>query len=113
MKPQLLTNKLTDEQRFRLNSIYRMLVKGTTKEEISNQFGCSERQARDYISYIKKVKPVIAVSSSKGYKVARTIEDVELAKQTLNEIRSRKQDLIESEKPLIEFLQSAGVYEQQ
>lgn len=113
MKPKLLTKELTSEQKQRLNAIYRMLIPGTTKEEISATFDISERQARDYVSYIKKVKPVIATSAMKGYKIARTMADLELAKQTAREIKSRIEDLNESYKPLIKFIEKAERYEQQ
>ena len=95
---------LTPQMRAKLNSAYKMLKVKTTKEEIMKYLGVSERSARDLISYIKKVFPVISNSASKGYRIAQTEDDLADAEQTVSEIKSRIQDLQEGIKPLEKFM---------
>ena len=86
-----------------------MLKTSTTKEEIVMNLDINERVARDLISYIKKKFPVISNSQNKGYRLALSVDDLEDAKQTIAEARSRINDLQEGIKPLEDFVDRIGV----
>ena len=100
---------LTETTRNRLNKVYSMLKTSTTKEEIVMNLDINERFARDLISYIKKKFPVISNSQNKGYRLALSVDDLEDAKQTIAEARSRINDLQEGIKPLEDFVDRIGV----
>lgn len=100
---------LTETTRNRLNKVYSMLKTSTTKEEIVLNLDINERVARDLISYIKKKFPVISNSQNKGYRLALSVDDLEDAKQTIAEARSRINDLQEGIKPLEDFVDRIGV----
>ena len=85
------------------------LKTSTTKEEIVMNLDINERVARDLISYIKKKFPVISNSQNKGYRLALSVDDLEDAKQTIAEARSRINDLQEGIKPLEDFVDRIGV----
>lgn len=101
--------ELTETTRNRLNKVYLMLKHTTTKEEIVLNLDINERVARDLISFIKKKFPVISNSQNKGYRLALSVEDLEDAKQTIAEARSRINDLQEGIKPLEDFVEKLGV----
>lgn len=90
-----------------------LLESGTTKQDVKEIFHCSERTARDMISECAMFYPVIASSSSKGYRIARRIDKMNDAEKkiefeevckTLNEIQSRRKSLAKREKHLIAYL---------
>lgn len=105
----LKNQELTETTRTRLNIIYGMLKHNTTKEEIVSNLDINERVARDMISYIKKKFPVISNSQNKGYRLALNVEDIEDAKQTIAEVKSRIIDLQEGIKPLEQFVEQLEV----
>lgn len=92
--------ELTEQTRNRLNTVYVMLKQSTTKEEIMDTLDINERTARDLISFIKKQFPVISNSKTKGYRLMMTTQDLEDAKQTIAEARSRVNDILEGIAPL-------------
>lgn len=99
--------KLTDLQRFRLNTIYRRLVNGNaTKQELMQLIGVKdERQVRDCISYIKKFYPVISLSGEKGYRIAKSKEDLEDAKHMIASETSRANEVIDNIVELKNFVE--------
>src|SRR5574344_1989674 len=110
MKYSTIKNQeLTETTKNRLNTVYFMLKQSTTKEDIINQLDINERVARDLISYIKKQFPVISNSQNKGYRLCLGLDDLEDAKRTVAEARSRIEDLQEGIKPLELFIQQAEV----
>jgi len=115
MKYNALKNQeLTETTRMRLNKIYSMLKTSTTKEEIMDSLDINERVSRDLISYIKKRFPVISNSQNKGYRIALNYQDLDDAKQTIAEAKSRIKDLQEGIKPLEDFVVNCGVsYEEE
>lgn len=58
---------LTPAKRESLNRVYRMRLKGTTKEAISLELSISERTARELVSIVAQKHPVISISSDRGY----------------------------------------------
>lgn len=77
-----------------------------TKEEIGKVIGCkNERSVRDVIALLSTKVPIIANSSTKGYKLARTEADVEEVRHTWAETSSRIEEMKKREKTLIKFLE--------
>lgn len=77
-----------------------------TKDEICKVCGCkNERSAREIVSALATVKPIISTSDGKGYKLARTKADVEEARHTWAELSSRMEELEKRIKPLIKFIE--------
>lgn len=76
-----------------------------TKEEIGNVIGCkNERSVRDVISLLSTRVPIIANSSTKGYKLARTAADIEEVRHTWAETSSRIEELTKKEKVYARFI---------
>lgn len=101
--------ELTETTRNRLNTVYLLLKQSTTKEEIIDTLDINERVARDLISFVKKKFPVISISSSKGYRLAQSYDDLADAKQTVDEVQSRIKDLNKGIAPLINFISQMEV----
>lgn len=102
--------KMTDKNREMLNSLVRILRQTSmTKQEVMSRFDVPERTARDMISEIAKRVPVIALSDSKGYRIAVTEDDIEDAKHAFFENRKRSGEIEKRNKPLIDFLENKGV----
>lgn len=100
---------MTPNQKENGNKLYKYMMTHNvcTKEELFGVLGWDlkkDRQLRDLISMIAKKVPVISTSDSKGYKIARTIEDVEEAKHQWKELDKRQTELEARKKPLIEFI---------
>jgi hypothetical protein len=103
--------ELNDIDKERANAIFRYLCKirrPATKEEICEFIGwdfntSNERRIRELISSIAKVKPIIATSNKRGYKVATSEEDLAEVVHQWRELDSRIEELAERRKPLIRF----------
>ena len=91
------------------NALPKLLEVRRTKQEVSRAFGVSERVARRMIQDVAKEYPVIAHSQAVGYKLFESDADVEDAIITLLELRSRRKELKEREKPLAEELRKRGI----
>lgn len=70
-----------------------------SKQELSEETGLKERMVRNKISDLKRIKPVIYNSKTKGYRLAKNIyeinhieleQEIELIKHCINDIQSRK-----------------------
>ena len=97
---------MTEERRAQLNALYRMMCERTvTKEDVMRAFGVGERLARDMISEIAKVKPVIALSDRRGYRVALRVDDMRDARHALADIRSRQREMERRALMLEQFLE--------
>lgn len=98
---------LTENIKDRANSLYYFLrdkCDYVTKEEIGEFLGVkNERSVRDIIALLATKKPIISNSGGKGYKLARTVEDLEEVEHTWKEIDSRIEQLEIRKKPLIKF----------
>ena len=100
---------MTQNQKENGNKLYKfmMLHEIVTKEQMLQYLGWDskkDRQLRDLISFIAKKVPVISTSDSKGYKIAKTIKDVEEAEHQWKELDKRQRELEERKRPLIEFI---------
>lgn len=107
MKYEQIKNekKLTKLQRDRLNKIYQRMNLGVaTKQELMQLIGTGEREVRDCISYIKKFYPVISLSGAKGYRIAKTIDDLEDAKHAINAETGRANDIVDGVVELKKFV---------
>ena len=61
---------------------------------LADILGVSERVVRDRISAIGKRFPVISTSDAKGYKIATSINDLASAKKTVQELKSRANEIL-------------------
>ena len=101
---------ITDNMKQRANTLYKyMKANGTvTKEEVCRICGVkSERQARDIISVVASIKPVISTSDSKGYRLAVAVQDYDDVSHTAAEIVSRIEELKRRLAPLTAFKEKA------
>ncbi len=98
---------ITDNMKQKVNKCYlylKSIGRYSTKEEIGEHLGVnSEREVRDILSVLATRKCIISTSSSKGYKLAQTIEDLEDVIHAWKEMDSRIEQLQERKKPLIAF----------
>lgn len=98
---------LTENARIKANACYFLLKKTNgflSKEEIGNELGIkNERTVRDVISLVATKVPIISTSDNKGYKMAKTVEDLEEVIHTWKEFDSRIASYEERKKPLIKF----------
>ena len=97
---------LTEIERQRANELYRyMKSHGTvTKDEICRLFNLSnERTARDLIKLVAVKVPVISTSDAKGYRLAKTAQDLADVDHTAAELSSRIEELDRRLAPLYKF----------
>ena len=104
---------MTENQRQNANELYRFLMVSdvVTKEELCAELGWTQikdRQLRELLSMIAKKKPLIATSNQRGYKIAKTKDDLEEVIHEWKELDSRIKKLEERKKPLIEFYEKWG-----
>ena len=98
--------ELSNLSRDRLNKIYARLKQGNaTKEELMKITGANERVVRDCISYIKKFYPVISLSSQKGYRIAKSKEDLNDALHMILSETSRANDIMDGIIEIKNFVQ--------
>lgn len=97
---------MTGERKAQLNALYRMMCERTvTQDDVMIAFGVGRRLARDMISEVAKVRPVISLSDRRGYRVAMKIEDMCDARHALAEIRSRQSEMERRALMLEKFLE--------
>ena len=99
---------ITDNMKDKANRLFKYLKyigRYATKEEISEYLGVkSERGVRDIISLLATKKCIISTSSSKGYKLAQSIDDLEDVIHCWKEMDSRIEQLEERKKTVNCFL---------
>ena len=100
--------ELTESEKRLGNSIARLLKERTyTKEELIKIFGISERKIRDIVSEIAKRRPIISISSGKGYKWAsNSLDDYKAALRQWQENDSRARQITSRNEPLIKHLEA-------
>ncbi len=97
---------MKEERKAQLNALFRVMCdKTVTKEDVMGMFGVGERVARDMISEIAKVRPVISFSDRRGYRVACRPEDLTDARHALLDIRSRQSEMERRALMLEQFLE--------
>lgn len=97
---------ITQNLKERVNTLYLTVKDGHpfTKEEVCQICGVgSERQAREIISTLATIKPIISTSDSKGYRMAVSQNDIEDARHCWAELSSRMEEIEKRILPLIKF----------
>lgn len=101
---------MTENQKFYGNKLYKFLVNNNTvtKEEMLDHLGwehtmTNDRKVRELLSLIGKKVPLVSVSSSKGYFIAKTEKDLIMVEHSLLEWQSRKDEADARMKPLLDF----------
>lgn len=85
-----------------------------SRKQLSQETGLTDRTVRDNISQLKKEKPVIYNSQTKGYRLAKDIQSIETLKEAneemelilhcINDMEARKHDMNMSERCYIAYL---------
>lgn len=93
--------------------INELRIRTITRDELKAMLACSDPRARQEISEISMYYPVLSSSSRKGYRMAKSIDDLKtieemneeynLVNQSINEICSRIDVLNKKLKPLIAY----------
>ena len=98
--------KLTRVQE-RANKLYEYLKTQddyVTKEQIGVYLDIKdERSVREVISLLATKKPILSNSGNKGYKLAKSKQDLEDLKHSWMELDSRIEELQKRREPLIKF----------
>lgn len=77
-----------------------------TKEQIGDYLGISnERSVREVISLLATKKPILSKSNSKGYKLAKSVKDLNDAINVWCELDSRMEELNNRRTPIIDFIE--------
>lgn len=108
MKPQ---KPITQNIKHKANLLYAYMKSAypryCTKDELAQVIKCTnERTVRDVIAALSTVRPIIANSTTNGYKVALTAQDMEEVRHTWAELSSRSEELEKRMQPLIKFLEN-------
>jgi hypothetical protein len=93
----------------RANKLYEYLKTQddyVTKEQIGAYLGVdNERSVREVISLLATKKPILSKSNSKGYKLAKSVKDVDDAINVWLELDSRMEELNKRRTPIINFVE--------
>ena len=93
----------------RANKLYEYLKTQddyVTKEQIGVYLGIdNERSVREVISLLATKKPILSKSNSKGYKLAKSVKDVDDAINVWCELDSRMEELNKRRTPIINFVE--------
>lgn len=100
---QIINKTYTEEQKQNLNRVAKLLKQGTTKEDVMELLNTNERTARDYISSIGYMYPIISSAGEKGYRFALTPEDVPDNEKKIWDRLSRIEEMLYTILPNIEF----------
>lgn len=108
--------ELSIQDRQRANEVYIFMRNNKgyhTKEELCKVLGWEypqkDRQIRELISNIAKVKPIISTSDNRGYKLAISNNDIEEARHQWAELSKRADEIMARCAPLIRFIEK-GLY---
>lgn len=95
---------------------YLSTEKYTTREELVEATGFSDREVRSRISELKKKRVVIYSSQNTGYRLAKELKsltkeerekEVELVKHSLNDCKSRTTQLNKQKRKYIAYIKKA------
>lgn len=112
---QMLNKEYDEATRQRLKKAARLLKtgtphKGVQKEEIAEIVGLSgEREARAYVSALKKRFPIISHNGYKGFRIAQTSDDVPDNERTFFEVLSRVEEMLYGILPNLDFEKKNGI----
>ena len=99
---------MTENEKINGNKLYNFLRQRdvVTKDEMLEFLGWDkkkDRQLRNLLSLIGQKRPLIATSDQRGYKIAKTKEDLEEVCHQWKELDSRIEQLKARREPLIKF----------
>ena len=99
---------MTENEKINGNKLYIYLMRHdvVTKEEMLDFLGWDkkkDRQLRDLLSMIAKKVPLVATSDQKGYRLAKTENDLKDVVHEWLELDSRIEQLKARREPLIKF----------
>lgn len=104
--------ELNEQDKRRANELFTYMKRKAdycTKEELCKVLGWSypekDRQIREMISNLAKVKPIIGTSDKRGYKLAQTAADKEIARHQWAELSKRADEIMSRCLPLINFIE--------
>lgn len=112
---QMLNKEYDEATRQRLKKAAKLLKtgtphKGVQKEEIAEIVGLSgEREARAYVSALKKRFPIISHNGYKGFRIAKTSDDVPDNERTFFEVLSRVEEMLYGILPNLDFEKKNGI----
>lgn len=112
---QMLNKEYDEATRQRLKKAARLLKtgtpnKGVQKEEIAETVGLSgEREARAYVSALKKRFPIISHNGYKGFRIAKTSDDIPDNERTFFEVLSRVEEMLYGILPNLDFEKKNGI----
>lgn len=95
---------------------YLSTEKYTTRKELVEMIGMSDREVRRQISELKKERVVLYSSQRRGYRLAKEIrsmtkeeraEEVEQVRHSLNDCKSRTKQLNKQKRKYIAYLKKA------
>lgn len=95
---------------------YLSTEKYTTRKELIEKTGLTDRQIREKISELKKTRVVIYSSGKSGYRLAKEFksltkeereEELELVKHSLNDCKSRTKQLNKQKRKYIAYIKKA------
>lgn len=95
---------------------YLSTTKYTTRQELCDKTGLSDREVRERISDLKTKRVVIYSSSRSGYRLAKEIqrmsekefeEEIRLVQRSLNECKSRTKKLNKQKRKYIAYIKKA------
>ena len=98
---------------------YLSATRFTTRKELTEKTGLSDRKVRDMISKLKTKRVVIYSSQRSGYRLAREIksmstieleEELRLVEHSLNDCKSRTKQLNKQKRKYIAYLKKAEQY---
>lgn len=75
-----------------------------TREELCSLLHTNDRQVRNEIMYLRRTYPIISTSGRKGYKIATSNEDLQLAKQSMKELRNKALTTLKGYKQIKNFI---------
>lgn len=108
MAQQIEKPDISPQMYARCNELFKLLQERTyTKDELCEHFHTNERTVREMISVVSHYRPVISTSDSRGYRIARTLADVEEVRHTWAELSSRTEEIEKRMAPLIKFIEKA------
>jgi hypothetical protein len=114
----IIEKPLTDNMKERCKLLKDFFISqdvSVTKKEICEkcfnwEYNISnDRKVRDIIANVAHYYPIISVSDKRGYKIAKTLNDIEQIKHSWAELDSRINELSKRKKPLIDFLQKHNI----
>ena len=95
---------LTPKESKKKEEAKEILTERTSLFWISHLLNVKKRTARQIIAELAHKEPVIALSTQKGYRIARTEADVEDALHMVKDLDSRILQLEKRKKPLLKFV---------